>query len=115
MEYWSEGLGEANMVLGLERAIVNRAGDAIALTGVCDAPAPWEYKVTVKLEDWATVLRTATSQEACDFLSHSVPFGMILSMGWWMARFVLLLAAFRFAKAVGLLAPLASTEPPKRP
>ncbi|MDD5175023.1 MAG: hypothetical protein PHQ05_01190 [Sterolibacterium sp.] len=114
MEYWSEGLGEANMVLGLGPAVVNRGENAVILTGVCDAPAPWEYKVTVMFEDWAAVLQTATSKEAADFLVHSVPFVTILGMGWWMVKFVVMLAFFRGAKAVGMLAP-AATAPSKTP
>lgn len=121
MEYWSEGLGDANMVLGLERAELNQGKDAVILTGVCDAPAPWEYKVTVMFEDWATVLHTATSNEARQFLAHSVPFTTILSMGWWMVKFVALMTAYRCGKIIGLggdsgkpQEPLSTTEPVKR-
>ena len=121
MEYWSEGLGDANMVLGLERAELSQGKEAVILTGVCDAPAPWEYKVTVVYEDWATVLNTATSIEARQFLVNSVPFTTILSMGWYMVKFVALMAAYRFARIVGLSGsnkipqePLPSSEPVKR-
>ena len=121
MEYWSEGLGDAQMVLGLERAELHQGKDSIVLTGICDAPAPWEYKVTVMFEDWATVLNTATSDEARQFLTDSVPFATILSMGWWMVKFVGLMAVYRCAKMLGLSCgnetakeSLPATEPAKR-
>ncbi len=121
MEYWSEGLGDANMVLDLERAELNRGKDSVVLTGICDAPAPWEYKVTVMFEDWTAVLNTATADEARQFLANSVPFTTILCMGWWMVKFVGLMAAFRFARIVGLSGgnktpqePLPNTETVKR-
>jgi hypothetical protein len=98
MDFWSEGLGDRNLVINLDKSEVGTEGDAVILTGVVDAPADWAYKVTMETDDWTTVLRTATSPEARDFLSSGVGFGKILGMGWWMTQFILLLAVYRFVR-----------------
>ena len=98
MEFWSEGLGKRELVMGLDRSKLEREGEAVVLTGVVDAPADWAYKVTMEVADWTTILRTATSPEAHKFLSSSVGIGKILGMGWWMSRFIMLLAVYRFTR-----------------
>ncbi len=100
VEFWSEGLGKRELVMDLDKAGLDREGEAVVLTGVVDAPADWAYKVTMEVEDWATILRAATSPEACEFLSSSVGIGKILGMGWWMTKFIILLAAYRFTRVV---------------
>lgn len=102
MNYWSEGLGDQELVMGLDRAKLSRKEDGIFLTGVVDAPAPWEYEVTVHFDDWAAVLRTATSKEASEFIVRSVPFKSVLRMGVSIARFVVLLTFYRFLRMIGL-------------
>jgi hypothetical protein len=78
--------------------------DAILLTGVVSAPAPWAYRVIMETRDWYAILRTATSPEACQFLTSSVKIRDILAMGWWMAKFIVLLAVYRFRRLVPILA-----------
>jgi hypothetical protein len=86
--------------MGLDRSKLEREGDAVVLTGVVDAPADWAYKVTMEVGDWTTILRTATSPEACNFLSNSVGIRKILAMGWWMTKFIALLAVYRLTRVV---------------
>lgn len=102
MHFWSEGLGDKELVMGLGRAKLARKGDAISLTGVVDSPAPWEYEVKIQFADWITILRTATSIEACDFIAAHMKVGQLLGMAWNIAKFLLLLAFYRFAGRTGV-------------
>lgn len=102
MRFWSEGLGDKELVMGLDRATLDRRGDHMSLTGVVDSPAPWEYEVQMQFEDWSAILRTATSKGACDFLATRVSMrdlaGIVLSI----AKFIVLLGWFRVARRLGL-------------
>lgn len=102
MRFWSEGLGDKELVMGLDRAKLDRKGDCMSLNGVVDSPAPWEYEVQMQFEDWSAILRTATSKGACDFLAAHVGVrdlaGIILSI----VKFVVLLGWFRAARRMGL-------------
>jgi hypothetical protein len=104
MRFWSEGLGRRELVMELGKAVVGTDEDAILLTGVVSKPAPWAYRVTMETRDWYAILRTATSPEACQFLTNSVKIRDIVAMGWWMAAFVVLLAVYRFRRLVPILA-----------
>lgn len=101
MHFWSEGLGDKELVMGLGRAKLDRKGDAISLTGVVDSPAPWEYEVKIHYADWITILRTATSTETCDFIAAHVRIGPLVVMAWNIAKFVVLLAFHRLARLIG--------------
>ena len=102
MNFWSEGLGDRELVMGLDRARSERKGDMILLTGVVDSPAPWEYEVKVEVEDWLAILRTATTKEACGFIAASVSLGAVASMGVSIVKFVGLLAWYRARRILGL-------------
>lgn len=102
MHFWSEGLGDSELVMGLDRAKLDRKGEFINLTGVVDSPAPWEYEVKVQFEDWLTILRTATSKEACDFIATHMGFGALAAMAWSIMKFIALLATYRFVRLIGL-------------
>ncbi len=114
MHFWSEGLGDSELVIGLDRAKLDRKADIIALTGVVDSPAPWEYEVKIQFEDWIKILRTATSKEACDFIAGHAGIASLGHMGWSIVRFVVLLAYYRLwhilAPASGKKAPLNSPD-----
>jgi hypothetical protein len=112
MHFWSEGLGDSELVMGLDRAKLDRKGDFVTLTGIVDSPAPWEYEVKVQFDDWITILHTATSKEACDFIAQHMSVGALIGMAWSIVKFISLLAVYRFARVVGL-AP-ASGAPVKR-
>jgi hypothetical protein len=88
--------------MGLDRASLDRKGDCVALTGVVDSPAPWEYEVKIQFDDWIAILRTATSKEACDFIAAHVKIGSLLGMTWCIVKFVVLLAFYRFARLTGI-------------
>lgn len=102
MHFWSEGLGDSELVMGLDRAKLDRKGDFVVLTGIVDSPAPWEYEVKVQFDDWITILQTATSREACDFIAQHMSVGALIGMAWSIVKFISLLAAYRFASVVGL-------------
>lgn len=102
MHFWSEGLGDRELVMGLGRAKIERKADMISLTGVVDSPAPWEYEVKIQFADWVTILKTATSRDACDFIAAHVRIPMLARMAWSIVRFVLLLMIYRAARLAGL-------------
>jgi hypothetical protein len=101
MHFWSEGLGDSELVMNLEHAKLERKDDVVLLTGIVDSPAPWEYEVKVEFDDWLTILRTATSKQACDFIAGHVGIRALAAMAWSTLRFVVLLAAYRFVRLIG--------------
>ena len=101
MQYWSEGLGKRMMVIGLDRSALAAEKKAIVLTGICDAPAPWEYRVTVFPDDWRAVLRAATSHQAAEFFVRSVGFGTLLRMGVYFSLFLVRLAWYTVRRGSG--------------
>lgn len=120
MRFWSDGLGKRDLVMELSDAALNRESEAIILTGTIHQPAEWAYKVTMELGDWTTVLSTATSPQACEYLSRSVKVTRILGMGVWVVKFILLMAVYRLGSLVGLVdldrdapAPTSLHAPPK--
>ena len=108
MRFWSEGLGDSELVIGLDRATVEAKGDCVALTGVVDSPAPWEYEVKIEFADWAKILNTATSKEASDFIAAHAGLADLAGMAWSILKFIAFLAAYRFS-CLCRLAPIAST------
>lgn len=114
MRFWSDGLGKRDLVMELRDSALDREGEAIILTGTIHDPAEWAYKVTMELGDWTTVLNTATSAEACTYLSRSVPVASILGMGIWVVKFIVLMAVYRIGSLIGLvnLDPVAAAPTP---
>ena len=102
MHFWSEGLGDRELVMGLGRAKIERKADIILLSGIVDSPAPWEYEVKIQFADWVTILKTATSHDACDFIAAHVCVPMLARMAWSIVRFVVLLTIYRAAHLTGL-------------
>ena len=102
MHFWSEGLGDRELVMGLGRAKIERKADMISLTGIVDSPAPWEYEVKIQFADWVTILKTATSRDACDFIAAHVRVPMLARMAWSIIRFVVLLTIYRAARVTGV-------------
>jgi hypothetical protein len=111
MHFWSEGLGDSELVMGLGCAEIERKSDMISLTGVVESPAPWEYEVKIHLADWMTILKTATSRDACDFIAAHVQIDMLARMAWFIARFAMLLMFYRMALLVGLSGPAPAVLP----
>jgi len=102
MNFWSQGLGDRELVMGLDRAKSDRRGDVIVLSGVVDSPAPWEYEVKVEYDDWLAILRTATTKEACGFIASKVSLASVASMGASIVKFIGLLAWYRARRVLGL-------------
>jgi hypothetical protein len=95
MRFWSEGLGERQLVIGLGKARIEQQGEIMLLSGVVESPAPWEYEVKVERADWETILKTAGSKEACGYIARRASLPLLADMVWSIIRFVALLAWFR--------------------
>jgi hypothetical protein len=102
MRFWSEGLGDQELVMGLDRAKLERKGEFMSLTGVVDSPAPWEYEVQMRFEDWSAILTTATQKGACDFLATHIGVRDLVGIVWPIAKFIILLGWFRAVRLMGL-------------
>jgi hypothetical protein len=100
MRFWSEGLGDRELVMSLSKARMERQGDITLLSGVVESPAPWEYEVKIERADWETVLKTAVTPEACGFIARRASFGMLAGMVWSIVSFVALLAWFRTMRLI---------------
>lgn len=99
------------MVIGLDRSALAAEEKAIVLTGVCDAPAPWEYRVTVFPDDWRAVLRAATSPQASEFFVRSVGFGTLLRMGGYFILFLARLSWYTMRRGCGRRDGVATAAP----
>ncbi len=110
MRFWSEGLGKQLLVLGLDRSTVVRKGDKVQLTGIVDEPAPWEYEVTMTVEDWNTILRMAFSPDACNFIAKKVSIAVLIGMAWSIAKFVTGMAIYRTMRILRLRRPHLALE-----
>jgi len=101
MRFWSEGLGDRQLVMNLGKADIKQQNDVMLLSGVVDSPAPWEYEVKIKREDWARILQTAVSKEACGFIAKRTTFTQLFGMARSIIVFVVLLAWYRTARLLG--------------
>jgi len=102
MEFWSAGMGKKHLVLGLNKAKYEVEGEEMVLTGIVDAPANWNYRVTMTREDWVNVLGIATSSEAARFAINSVARGSLLRMALSILKFSALLTIFKAMRMVGI-------------
>lgn len=100
MHFWSEGLGDSELIIGLDRAKIDLKGDCVSLTGVVDSPAPWEYEVKIHFADWEKILTTATCRETCDFVVTHMRVKDLASMAWSILKFLVLLAGYRVARVL---------------
>ena len=101
MRFWSEGLGDRELVITLGGSSVERKDDYVALKGIVVSPAPWEYEVKIKFADWLAILNTATTRDACGFIARRVTLRAIASMGVSIAKFLVLLGYYRLARLMG--------------
>ena len=102
MRFWSEGLGDRELVMSLGTAEIERKGDVMVLSGIVDSPAPWEYEVKIQYADWETILKTAVSKDACGFIARHATLGVLISMAWSIVKFVVFLVWFRLVRILGL-------------
>ena len=101
MRFWSEGLGDRELVIALGGSSVERKDDYVALKGIVVSPAPWEYEVKIQFADWMAILRTATTKDACGFIARRITLGSVASMGVSILKFLVLLGYFRVARLLG--------------
>ena len=101
MRFWSEGLGDRELVIALGGSSVERKDDYVVLKGIVVSPAPWEYEVKIQFADWMAILNTATTREACGFIARRVTLAGMASMGLSIVKFIALLGYFRGARLLG--------------
>ncbi|MDE2466916.1 MAG: hypothetical protein KGO02_24850 [Alphaproteobacteria bacterium] len=95
MRFWSEGLGDGELVMGLGRAKAVRKGEEIALNGIIESPAPWEYEVKIDSRDWSAILNIATGRKAVDYIAAHAAWRDVATMIASIVKFVCLLAYYR--------------------
>lgn len=110
MRFWSEGLGERQLVMDLGKSHIRRLDDVMLLSGVVDSPAPWEYEVKIQRADWETILETAASKEACTFIATHTTLAELFGMAASIVRFIVLLGWYRTLRALGFARPVAPPE-----
>lgn len=115
MRFWSEGLGERQLVMNLSKARIKRQDEIMLLSGVVDSPAPWEYEVKIQRDDWAKILETAATKEACDFIATHTTFAQLLRMAWSIIVFIALLAWFRARRLLGIQGTAQTSVPAVQP
>ena len=101
MRFWSEGLGERQLVMNLGKSDIKRHGELMMLSGVVDSPAPWEYEVKIQREDWQRILETAVTKDACGFIARRATLAQLVAMAWSIAVFVVMLSWFRAIRLMG--------------
>lgn len=115
MRFWSEGHGDRQLVMNLGKARIRRKDEIMLLSGVVDSPAPWEYEVKIQRDDWAKILETASTREACEFIATHTTFMQLLHMAWSIVVFVVLLAWFRTIRLLGLHSASDTSVPDAQP
>ncbi len=95
MRFWSEGLGDRQLVMNLSKAKIKRTDEIIMLNGVVDSPAPWEYEVKINQNDWVKILETAVTPEACGFIAKQATLLQLVTMAWSIIVFIVLLTWYR--------------------
>lgn len=101
MRFWSEGLGDRELVIALGGSSVERKDDYVVLKGIVVSPAPWEYEVKIQFADWMAILNTATTRDACGFIAKRITLPGIASMGVSIAKFIVLLGYYRLVRLMG--------------
>lgn len=102
MRFWSEGLGDRELVINLERADLANREERLELSGVVDAPAPWEYNIKMQVEDWAAILKTAVRPDTGAFIASRASLGQLVRIFGGLVAFVLMLALYRLRRQLGI-------------
>lgn len=102
MRFWSEGLGDRELIINLDRADLTAKEDRLELGGVVDSPAPWEYNIKMKFEDWAAILKTAARQDTGEFIASQASIPLLLRIFGGLLGFVLMLAFYRLRRLLGV-------------
>lgn len=107
MEFWSAGLGKKHLEINLGPTAHTIEGDELYMMGVMDAPAPWEYKVTLSVADWKHILTIATSPDGVKFMK-SISLLSLVKLAIPIFKFAILLAFAKPSKVTEASAPAAS-------
>lgn len=102
MRFWSEGLGDRELVINLDRADLAAKEDRLELGGVVDAPAPWEYNIKMQVDDWAAILKTAARPDTGEFIASRASLQLLIRIFGGLVVFVVMLAVFRLRRRLGL-------------
>ncbi len=101
MHYWSEGLGRRQLIINLAKSKLTRKADFLELSGVVDAPAPWEYEIEVEFADWQAILTTATRPETGAFLVQRSSMRELIAIATGLGQFLAVLAWYRMRHLLG--------------
>ena len=101
MEFWSEGLGKRTLVVDFKKSTYDIEGEEEIIKGIVDAPADWNYTVRVARDDWVRILEIATSSDVVGFLANGARIGVLIRMGWFIMKLLVLVGAFSIGKVVG--------------
>lgn len=102
MRFWSEGLGDRELVINLDRADLVAKEDRLELGGIVDSPAPWEYNIKMKFEDWAAILKTAARPDTGEFIASRASVPLLIRIFGGLLGFVLMLAVYRLRRLLGI-------------
>ncbi|MFO1254749.1 MAG: hypothetical protein U1E37_03685 [Sphingomonadaceae bacterium] len=102
MRFWSEGLGDRELVIDLDRADLAAVDDRLELSGVVDAPAPWEYNIKMQVDDWAAILETAARPDTGDFIATRASVSQLVQIFGGLVGFVAMLAFQRLKRRIGM-------------
>lgn len=102
MHYWSEGLGRRQLIIDLAKSRLENKSSFLELSGVVDAPAPWEYEIEVEFDDWKAILETAVKRDTGTFLVQRATGGELLAIIGGLLRFILMLALYRSLHLLGV-------------
>jgi hypothetical protein len=102
MRFWSEGLGDRELVIDLERASLTAVEDRLELGGVVDAPAPWEYNIKMQVDDWAAILQTAARSDTGGFIASRASVTQLVQILGRLVGFVVMLAFHRLKRLIGM-------------
>lgn len=102
MRFWSEGLGDRELVINLDRAELSAKEDRLELGGVVDAPAPWEYNIKMRVDDWAAILTTAARPDTGVFIASRASAPLLIRIFGGLVVFVVMLAIYRLRRRLGM-------------
>lgn len=102
MRFWSEGLGDRELVIDLERTSLTAVEDRLELGGVVDAPAPWEYNIKMQVDDWAAILHTAAHPDTGGFIASRASAAQLMQIFGGLVGFVAMLALHRLKRLIGM-------------
>ena len=102
MRFWSEGLGDRELIINLECASMAAVEDRLELSGVVDAPAPWEYNIKMHVDDWVAILETAARPDTGGFIATRASPAQLVQIFGRLLGFVAMLSFHRLKRMLGI-------------